>query len=210
MGPNKTKYNPDWLTKLDKNEDPVSLYIRPVSEDKHRVWCTWCSSDFDIGSRGFPSIETHSLAKNHRNTANIRQGRNTRQGVLAVVVTGRNNNNEVPADEAAQAGQGNADPRHGERGEGGGGGNSQRVFPVFAPRSGGGFTGVTGAQPKTLLDRVTLARARYLLSAAENQISFSMVERQLKLLPKLDPNSEVSLVYFEIFSLIFIYLFYRS
>ena len=148
--------------------------------------CTWCSSDFDIGSRGFLLIKTHSEQKKHVYTAN----RNNQQGVLAVVVTGHDNNNDLPAGEADLAVQGNDDPRLREGGEGGRGG--QRVFPVFAPRSGGGFTGVTGqAQPRTLHDKVVLARARYLLSAVENQISFSGVDRQLKVLPKLDPNSEV-------------------
>ena len=63
----------------------------------------------------------------------------------------------------------------GEKGQGGGA--SQRIFPVFIPRAGG-FTGVTGqSQPKTVQNKVTLARARYLLSAAENQISSAGVER---------------------------------
>ena len=48
-----------------------------------------------------------------------------------------------------------------------------------------------GPQKRTLQDRVSLAHARWFLSSAENQVSYSAVERQLKLLPKLDPNSDV-------------------
>ena len=197
MCPNKTKFNPNWLTRAAKNEDPISLYIQAIFEDRHRVKCTWCSSDFEIGSRGFLSIKTHSEQKKHVSTANIGQGRNNQKGVL----TGHDKNNDLPAGEADQAGQGNDDPRLREGGEGGmGGGGGQRVFPVFAPRSRGGFTGVTGqvtgqAQPRTLQDKVVLARARYLLSAVENQISFSGVERQLKVLPKLS-QSVLKKIYF--------------
>ena len=67
MCPNKTKFNPNWLTRAAKNEDPISLYIQAIFEDRHRVKCTWCSSDFEIGSRGFLSIKTHSEQKNKRN-----------------------------------------------------------------------------------------------------------------------------------------------
>ena len=67
----------------------------------------------------------------------------------------------------AHAGQGTAEPPPGGRGDVGRGGASLRVFPVFAPRLGGGFTGVTGeAQPKTLQTKVILARARYFSSTA--------------------------------------------
>ena len=38
---------------------------------------------------------------------------------------------------------------------------------------------------------VTTAQARWYLSAAENKISYSAVERQLALLPQLDPTSDV-------------------
>ena len=98
-------------------------------------------------------------------------------------MVGPDNNNDIPAEVAAQAGQEtiNDEQRPGERGggDGGGGGGgagragggaSQRIFPVFIPRAGG-FTGVTGqSHLKTLQNKVTVARARYLLSAAENQV----------------------------------------
>ena len=89
-----------------------------------------------------------------------------------MAVVGPDNNNDIPAEVAAQAGQEtiNDEQRPGERGGGDGWGVSQRIFPVFIPRAGG-FTGVTvQSQPKTLQNKVTLARARYLLSAAENQV----------------------------------------
>ena len=87
MCPNKTKFNPNWLTRADKNEDPISLYIQAIFEDRHRVKCTWCSSDFEIGSRGFLSIKTHSEQKKCVFTANIAQGRNNQQGVFSLCMT---------------------------------------------------------------------------------------------------------------------------
>ena len=126
MCPNKTKFNPNWLTRADKNEDPISLYIQAIFEDRHRVKCTWCSSDFEIGSRGFLSIKTHSEQKKHVSTANIGQGRNNQKGVL----TGHDKNNDLPAGEADQAGQGNDDPRLREGGEGGRGGETDYVNSV--------------------------------------------------------------------------------
>ena len=143
MGPNKTKFNPDWLTRTDKNEDPISLYIQAIFEDRHRVKCTWCSSDFEIGSRGFLSIKTHSEQKKHVSTANIGQGRNNQKGVL----TGHDKNNDLPAGEADQAGQGNDDPRLREGGEGGRGGGDR------GGRGGGGQR-VLRQFPKFLITRM--------------------------------------------------------
>ena len=57
--------------------------------------------------------------------------------------------------DVAQAGQGTAEPRPGGKGDVGRGGAARRVFPVFAPGLGGGFTGVTGeARPKILQNKV--------------------------------------------------------
>ena len=56
--------------------------------------------------------------------------------------------------DVAQAGQGTAEPRPGGKGDVGRGGAARRVFPVFAPRLGGGFTGE--ARPKILQNKVYL------------------------------------------------------
>ena len=108
----------------------TELHYCEISEwDYNLEWvkCSWCSSDFDIESRGFLSIKTHSDQKKHIATAKIRQGRNNRQGVLAVV--GQDNNNDIPAEVAAQAGQEtiNDEQRSGERGGGDGGAGAGRL-----------------------------------------------------------------------------------
>ena len=63
------------------------------------------------------------------------------------------------------------------------------VYPVFVTSSM--YSSRNRFGQKKLVVRVTLAQARWFLSAAENQISYSAVERQLKLLPQLDSNSDV-------------------
>ena len=63
------------------------------------------------------------------------------------------------------------------------------VYPIFVNSSTDSSR--KGRERLSLVDRVSFAQARWFLSAAENQISYSAVERQLKLLPQLDSNSDV-------------------
>ena len=96
----KTKFRDGWMANLDANGDRASLYLI-ATENKFRVRCTWCCSDFDTGSRGFLSVKAHSEKIKHRQVsefyylevskeseiqvANIKQGRTPGQAVFAGV-----------------------------------------------------------------------------------------------------------------------------
>ena len=46
----------DWFTKIDSNEDRVSMYLRPVSGDANRVFCAADNTYLKVGSRGFAAV----------------------------------------------------------------------------------------------------------------------------------------------------------
>ena len=48
MGPNKTKYNPDWLTKLDKNESKSQIQL---AKNRRSLFSSEATFESFIGDR---------------------------------------------------------------------------------------------------------------------------------------------------------------
>lgn len=164
----KTRFSAKWLSYEDLNNDKVSLYLTSI-EDTYKAKCTWCTSIFDISSRGFLSIKDHSKTKKHVDAADIHRGRNKIQTTFTKISNGSENvEKEKP--------KGNPNTQRTD---------NARSFAVFVQSE------KDKGEPLTLSDKVMKAQARFYLSAAENQISYSAVERQLELMPLLDPESEV-------------------
>ena len=96
----KTKFKTEWPANLDANGDCVSMYLKET-ESIYRARCTWCSSNFDTGSRGFLSIKDYSSKNKHHQVSefyyfevskemeiqvvNMKQGQNPGQAVFGGV-----------------------------------------------------------------------------------------------------------------------------